>query len=377
MLNSLKIPDVLIISKPISPPFNDSGKNLVRDIVKWTDGVKFHIFTSKGGGIFRERVINEEIYPHSSSYRLSLEDRLRVFIRLLKGDNIPIYHFFFAPNLLTSRILSILMKLKKGKKTIQTIMSSPKNIERIKDLIFTDYVITMSDWFEKILTAAGIKNVQRIYPGVELLPLPSLEEKIKAKKDFKFGGDGIILYAGDYEFGEGCDFVLDIARRVVLNRDFKFVIACRAKTEKSSMIEERLKRKCFKQGIGEKVIFTGEISDMKKLFLACDLQIFPCKTLYAKMDIPLVLLEGLSMGLPVIISDIEPLNEIMKGDIGLKIKSFDCKEWGCKIMNLITNKEILLKLRENCHKIVTTYFACERLGKEYENFYRMVIGDKK
>jgi glycosyltransferase involved in cell wall biosynthesis len=60
------------------------------------------------------------------------------------------------------------------------------------------------------------------------------------------------------------------------------------------------------------VRFVGEVRHMRAWLCAADLQVLVARSLEKKMDYPLVLLEGLARGLPIVVSDRPPLSEILE-----------------------------------------------------------------
>lgn len=106
-------PAVLMVSKPIVPPWSDSGKNLVRDIVAHTPGYRFHVLVTRGAPAPFPDAVAEPIYGDAGAYAPSLAENLRVLRRLARPDRVPLYHFFFAPNPRTSTAARWILRLKR------------------------------------------------------------------------------------------------------------------------------------------------------------------------------------------------------------------------------------------------------------------------
>ena len=104
---------ILIVSKPLVPPWNDSTKNLPRILVDNIDQYVFHVFANRDFNYPRKNVISEAIYNVKTGYELSKIQKIRIFLRLLKPDpQISAYHLFFAPYPMALLFLRLIAKVK-------------------------------------------------------------------------------------------------------------------------------------------------------------------------------------------------------------------------------------------------------------------------
>ncbi|MBZ0121255.1 MAG: hypothetical protein K8H88_29940, partial [Sandaracinaceae bacterium] len=110
---------VLVVSKPLAPPWNDGSKNLARDLVA-------HLSRYEPVGLSdapdRLRLSNgrlEAVYAGPGAFAPSRLDQARVLRRLLLGRGDALWHFFFAPNPASSRAARTAARLR-GKPTVHT-----------------------------------------------------------------------------------------------------------------------------------------------------------------------------------------------------------------------------------------------------------------
>jgi hypothetical protein len=110
------------------------------------------------------------------------------------------------------------------------------------------------------------------------------------------------------------------------------VFAVRRKTPAAGPVEARIKSDAALWGLGPHVRFLNEVDDVPGLLTLADLSILPVERLYAKMDMPLVLLEHMALGRPVVVSDSAPLRETIQGGRGgIAVKHGDVAAGGAVV----------------------------------------------
>lgn len=368
-----------MVSKPVAPPWSDSSKNLVRDIVTNSNLFSYNILSVNGFDFNKENVLTEQIYRDSGRYAPALSQNLRVFGRLFQTDNdISIYHFFFEPNIKTLAAAGIITAMKK-KKTIHTICSIPDKIKDISRLLFSDAVVVLSDSTFRILKEANVKNLIRIYPGVKIKDEVNIKEYRKSiMKSLGISAEILLLYSGDYEFSGAHETILSAMPKFMNEQPgLKLIFACRAKTAKTPLIEERVKDRVKQMGFADRVFFPGEVQNIEELTGASDIVIFPAMHHHHKMDIPLFLLESIEREKPLIISDIKPLNEIMKDEIGICVKPGDSEELADAILKLSADENLRIEMGKRARNVAINYFNAVEMTKAYEDTYRNIFSMEK
>lgn len=119
------------------------------------------------------------------------------------------------------------------------------------------------------------------------------------------------------------------------------------------------------------VVFCGEIQDRNRLCIlynAADVLIFP--TIYE--GFPLVPLEAMACGLPIIISDKCPTKEIIRDGVeGYIINDEDPKTYADAIKNVLGDEELYQNMSINCRKLAEKY-SWENQGREYLRMYQLI-----
>lgn len=361
---------VLIISKPLIPPWNDSSKNLAMGIVNHARQTRFHVFSTPGTDYHSDRIIGEPIYRSAGAYSPALSQNLRVFRRILRPDRYTgIYHFFFAPNPLTSTFCRLATRFKK-QATIQTVCSPLRSYDNLSRLIFTDWTVVLSDYHLNIFRRAGIGNVVRIYPGVEIpentsLPANPLRERLGITDE------KVLLYPGDYEFTGGHEIILEILPRLVKEfKRIKVVFACRPKTPESKEIEAAVMQRIREIRCEEEVIFLSQVDNMAELYDLTSICIFPARSLYKKMDLPLTLLECLAREIPLIVGDFAPLNEVLIDGGGIAVRPDSPESILDALRRLLSDRELRNRYGRDGRESAHRNFDIKLIAREYEKLYQ-------
>lgn len=309
--------DVLLVSKPVVPPWNDSSKNLVRDLARALRGHRAHVMVPRGApdpGLGDAAL--EPIYaPAAGRFSPPLVDNLRVLAHLTGGRRADLWHFFFAPNPRTSTAARVASGLRRVP-TVQTVCSVPAESVDLAGVLFADRVVVLSRHTEARFLAAGIapSRLRRIPPAIAL-PETRPGGQVAVRSLFSLPVDApLIVYPGDLEFGGGARRSLDLLEDLRVEFDPILAIACRTKTPRAAVAAERLRRTVIDRGLADRVHFIGETPHIHALLQAADLVLLPSETTYAKMDLPLVLIEAMALGRAALVADDTPAEELAEGD---------------------------------------------------------------
>ena len=305
---------ILLVSKPVEPPWNDSSKNLVRDLVL---GMRRHdavAFGRRGGDRELGRARLEPVHPAGTGrFAPGLAEQVRVLRHLAFGPRADLWHFFFAPNPRTSTVAHAASRVRRVR-SVQTVCSVPRDDVDPKRVLFADRVVVLSHFTAERFERAGLgpERVVRIPPAAP--PLVPLDPERHRKTRTGLGIDPdalIVLYPGDLEFGRGARFTLEAHAK--LPKETHLVMACRAKTAKAREVEAELRALAARLGTSERVLFLGETSKILDVVGTADVVSLPSDVAYAKMDYPLVLLEAMALARPVVVAEGTPAAELADG----------------------------------------------------------------
>ncbi|MCC8169001.1 MAG: glycosyltransferase family 4 protein, partial [Oscillospiraceae bacterium] len=131
--------------------------------------------------------------------------------------------------------------------------------------------------------------------------------------------------------------------------------------------EEHLKAKVKSLGRGDNIIFTGFISDVDKLMNITDIQV---NASFGTEATSLALLEGMSLGIPAVVSDFGGNPGVIKsGKNGFVVPKQNSHALAEGIEKLLTDEKLYSELSEGSKNIFKETFTAEAMTRNTENLY--------
>ena len=308
-------PRVLFVSKPIAPPWNDGSKNLVRDVAAHLVRARPTVMTVPGAPDLGANVARDEVYRDSGRFAPAATANARVALRLAAGrDPHDIWHFVFAPSPVSSMVARVASRARRAMgwkgKIVQTVASAPRSFDLAARVIFGDAVVALSEHTRGRLIGAGVRaNRLRVIPPCARAPAP--HEPYGVRTRFDFGDRSIVLYPGDYEVSRGAETVAGAVAAIAKNVPEALVVfACRKKTPAADEAQRLIEKEIARVGLADRTRHLGEVKDMSELLAVTSVVAFPVDDLYGKVDLPLVLLEAMALGLPIVVARGGPLETL-------------------------------------------------------------------
>jgi len=367
------LPGILLISKPLGPPWNDSSKNLVRDLALGLTRHEARGLGRRTGPESVGRVRLEPLYPaERGAFSPALRENVRVLLWLLAGPRADLWHFFFAPNARASRAAQFAARARRTR-TIQTVCSVPRDDADLERVLFGDRIVVLSRHTEARFLAAGIaaERVVRIPPAAP--PLEPLDEARRAALRSTLGLDArapLLLYPGDLEFGNGARLVLEA--HATLPRDVRLALACRAKTPGARRAETELRARSQELGTAERVTWVGETPHILDLLGTADVVALPSDVAYAKMDYPLVLLEAMALARPVIVATGTPAAELTEQGGAIAVAP-QAEALAAALTPLLGDAEARTRLGAAARNQALSAFGRARMARDYELLYDALL----
>jgi glycosyltransferase involved in cell wall biosynthesis len=305
---------VLYVTRPILPPWNEGSIKLVWQLASRLQRHNAHLLTTSNSTLPKtDRAI--VWHPVYSASKLTNWQKVRLALYLLKNHpEIELYHFYFVPTLLTSRFLSALCRIHK-KPTVQTVPSLPAldlSASQTRQLFFADCTITYSEATTTFLRERGVNSVVQINAGTPPVAAVQKEEICHFRQQLGLPEDAVlVLYSGEYTRLGSIDR-LQVIMPEVLARcpNCHFVLACRKLLPTDPTIEANLQQTVAQWGLTNRIHFVGEVDDFPMLLQSSDIFLFPVTDMTGKIDTPLTILEAMAARLPVVMQAVSPLDEI-------------------------------------------------------------------
>ena len=267
----------------------------------------------------------------------------------------------------------------KGRKTIYTkhcafppgkLLSSPpgKLANRTLDACLSDSVIAMGDAARDVLVQAGVseRKIHVLLNGVSPLPAPSVRDREAARARYGFGPEDFVLgILARIESYKGHSVLLDAAAELLeQGRRVKILLAGTGGGE----ADVRRQAETLPPGT---VVFAGFVEQVERALWAMDAQVNASTESEASN---LSLLEGMSIGLPAIASDVggNPLH-IFHGQNGLLVPKGDSHALAVAAAQLMDRPQDMERMRQGALEIYQSRFTGDIFAKNIENIYRNVL----
>lgn len=234
---------------------------------------------------------------------------------------------------------------------------------------FADGIIAVAEAAKENLLDTGVdeSKITVILNGVKGLEEKSLSEKKAARERFGIGEEEkVISIVARLEDIKGHDYFIDAAS-MLLNEGIKakFVIAG------TGSYEQHLKEKVEKLGLGDDIIFTGFIKDVDSLMSITHIQ---CNASFGTEATSLALLEGMSLGIPAVVSDFggNP-GVISDGNNGFLVPKQNAEALANGIKKLLSDEELYKKMSITSKEIFADKFTAAAMTKQTEEFYDKIM----
>lgn len=289
---------IFVVSKPLGPPWTDGSKNLTRDLATvLAQDRDVHAFAAPGApGLAPVR-------PHPMpTATLSRRTSLAMAATLGVERETALWHFLFAPSARTATVARALTRLR-ARPSVQTLASAPADGVRLGDVVFADRVVALSHATHTRALEEGVSpaRLRRVPVAITAPQTPSPERIAQLVREHALTDRFVVTFPGDLEHGGGARALVDAVGVMAARRDVTLVLACRDKTPRSAARREELAVRARGAGVDLRLI--GETPYIHALLAASNVVALPTRSLFAKVDHPLVLLEAMHLGVPVLVSE--------------------------------------------------------------------------
>lgn len=363
--------EILFISKPVAPPWNDSSKNLVYDLSRSLSRHAPRVLSHRGASLdLPAGAVVETLYKETAGgFSPPLVDNLKVLGRLAVGPRADLWHFFFAPNPKTSVASRFLCGARRVP-SVHTVCSAPRADIDPRKVLFADCTVVLSRHTEQRLIEAGVPRgrIRRIGPAIAPLDVPDEVSRAEARQHFDLPEEApVIVYPGDLEFGAGAERVVD-AVAAMGRDDVVLVVAARKKTAAAEAADVALRERVRRLGLGDRTHFAGETRRIHDLLGAADVVALPSTDLYAKMDYPLVLLEAMSLGRATVVAEGTAAAELAEDGEARAVEP-TAEALAAVFDELLGDDEGRRLLGEAGRSRVLTHHRREAMARSYEALY--------
>ncbi|MDD6484967.1 MAG: glycosyltransferase family 4 protein [Clostridiales bacterium] len=241
-----------------------------------------------------------------------------------------------------------------------------KLINGVINNYYADRIIAVAEAAKDNLTATGVseKKIDVILNGVEGLCEVSEDEKKELRQRFGvLPGEKVVSIVARLEDIKGHEYFIDAACELL-----KAGVRARFFIAGTGSYEDTLKDKVKKSGYDDRIIFTGFLKDADKLMAITDVQV---NASYGTEATSLALLEGMSIGIPAVVSDFGGNPGVIKsGKNGYVVKKCDSHAIAVRVKELLTDEEAYKRLSKGAREMFKDSFTAEAMTRNTERIYK-------
>lgn len=233
-----------------------------------------------------------------------------------------------------------------------------------------DGIIAVAEAAKDNLTDTGVsaKKIRVILNGVDALKETSESQKSQLRERFGVkSGEKVVSIVARLEDIKGHEYFIEAADELI-----KKGIKARFFIAGTGSYENVLKEKVKAMNLTDNVIFTGFITDVDKLMAITDVQ---ANASYGTEATSLALLEGMSIGIPAVVSDFGGNPGVIKtGRNGIVVPKQNSHALAEGLEKLLTDDELYKKMSAGAREIFNSTFTSKAMTENTENYYKEIIG---
>ncbi len=234
-----------------------------------------------------------------------------------------------------------------------------------------DSIIAVAEAAKENIVKTGVNadKIIVIQNGVEPLKVMSEEEKLKIKSNYNVADNEYLLgIVARLNYVKGHTYILEAIKKLLDDGiKVKLLIAG------TGDYEDEIRKKTSELGIDENVIMAGFVSDVTGIMNVLDLNL---NASFGTEATSLSLLEGMSIGLPAVVSDFGGNPGVIEHNVnGLIFKKCDSDDLYIKLKSILGDEDKMQKLKDGSIKVFEKKFRAEVMTKAIEKVYAGVMGD--
>lgn len=234
---------------------------------------------------------------------------------------------------------------------------------------YSDGIIAVAEAAKQNLTDTGIKpeKIEVILNGVDGLKLLTEQEKASIRERFGvLPEEKVISIVARLEDIKGHEYFIEAADMLLKSGvNAKFFIAG------TGSYESKLREKVKHLERDDKIIFTGFISDVDKLMGITDIQV---NASYGTEATSLALLEGMSIGVPAVVSDFGGNPGVIKnGENGFVVAKQNSAALKIGIEKLLNDEKLYFQMSKRSIEIFGETFTARAMTRNTEALYEKIM----
>lgn len=243
-----------------------------------------------------------------------------------------------------------------------------KLINGFANNITSDKIIAVAGAAMDNLTEAGVNaaKITVVKNGVKPVRKFSEEEITEVRKSYGIADEFVFAMIARVENIKGHDFFIDAAKNIIKDFDnVKFMICG------TGGYLDHVKARVENENLSDKVLVTGHIKDVTAVMNIIDVNV---NASFGTEATSLSLLEGMSLGKPIIASDYGGNPElVISGVNGLMFESKNSLELEDRMRNLLSDKQLYKQLSDGAEKLYREKYTADINARNIEEIYLSVL----
>lgn len=231
-----------------------------------------------------------------------------------------------------------------------------------------DRIIAVADAAKENIVKTGVKpeKITVIKNGVEPISVITEDEIARLKSKYNVAdGEYLLGIVARLNRVKGHIYILEALRRILDDGiKVKLLIAG------TGDYEDEIRAKISELGIASNVIMAGFVPDVTGIMNILDLNL---NASFGTEATSLSLLEGMSIGLPAVVSDFGGNPGVIENGVnGLIFKKCDSEDLYEKLKILLTDKDETARLKSGCREVFEKRFRAEVMTDAIQKVYEEV-----
>jgi len=183
--------------------------------------------------------------------------------------------------------------------------------------------------------------------------------------------DFVALFVGNLRENKGIDVLVDSLGTLAYRfRKLKVVVTTELLQNSFDERRRSLVERIEKHELTDRVVWLGIVENMPELMKVADVVMVPFLNLEGISDYPLVVLEAMITGTPVIASDIGGIREIIQdGETGILVSPGNVKALAQALQSLIVNPNLRNRLASNSYAMFHEIYKKEEIAQQYRHLF--------
>ncbi len=351
---------LLATSHPIAPPWDSADKQIARSLVSTIPEHRFTVFGRLGHRIPDAR----RIPVWSRGGHPGITERAQVgFAMAALLPTADLVHLVMTIGPGTTRAIRAWRLLPWGDRPVVHTVPGIVDESYLEGYEPLGTTVALSEQTGRLLRDRGFDDVRVIPPAIPIQqwPVAPRPEAVPT-----------VLMAGHHDPGGGAEdairAVADIAGRGVPAR---LTLAMRSRLDQDPDTEaEGLRQLARSLGVDD-VEVQGEVQDMASLIRMSSVIVLPATDLQGKADVPLVVLEAMATGRPVIVNDLPSFDALE--DAAIRVPVGDPSSLATAITTVLEDDSTYREHAERGRRLAEARFPEQRMAAAYSELYAELL----